>query len=346
MFRIPQFCCSSVIRRIIITGVLTAFIAPQVAIADDDSDSDWFERHVKKQLKAIRKDLDNMEARLAGQMQGMQGDLDATLDQMQTDIDSAHGKLDLLQLGSDDIYHAVTAVYMDIKTELCLDESVMAALDGGAHGEFGVGWPNVLDAKAILQGQAGFGVEVAVGNEICIEIPLYSVESNDFLLKAADFQSPEFDAMLGTIAGGARVVVPFWASVYDELMPTPEQALQALDNYIGAATGSHLDGSASTYGPEFLLAPDILLDPVVPQIFKEFVAEIPGMVNDLIDDPCWGLENSPLGKIIDKNDATYKWFCTTTSNGLQLAVNGIGLVVNAIKTIVNPIRLFLGLPPI
>jgi hypothetical protein len=336
MFRIPQFFCRSFINRIVIPGVLAVFIAPCSALADPPADPK--EQSVPVQLTLIRDYLADMDSRLNERLDDLSGQIGANNDLLLG-----------IQGVTDAILYDVTSVKLEMKTNLCIDEGIMATLEGGGHGEFGVGWPNVLDAKATLQGDAGFGVEVAVGYDICVEIPLYSVVANDFLVNLqdyADFDTKEFDLMLSTIAGGAQWVVPVWADIYGELMPTPKQAIEVLDNYYGAIMGENLKGGSPTYGPEYLLAPDIMLDPAVPPIIDEFIKLIPETVEFWVENPCTGLEMSPLGKIIDKTDPLYSWLCNTTSNGLQLAVDGITLVVNAIKTIVNPVRKFLGLPEI
>lgn len=277
--------------------------------------------------------------RSSQQMTEMEGRLDSTMADIQSSVDVGNGKMVDLQASANEIITTLNTPVIGITTQLCLDEKVMAAISGGAHGEFGVGWPNVLDAKAVINGDAGFGVEVGLGNQICIEIPLYSVDSDETFLDYFDFDTTEFDFMVSSYAAGAQLTVPIFAEIYGQLMPTPEEAVEALDNYLIAGTNfSVLNRPTNLFGPEALVTPHVLLEPVIPDIFEEFIVQIPGVVDYAVAHPCEGLESSPLGAIIDKTDPAYSWFCKTTSGALSLAVDATNVAVEAIRAVVDRVK--------
>ena len=321
MLDTPQFLWKSGLVRSVVAGVLCSLLISPVAFATQPPNPS--EQSVPVQLRLIRENLVLMEAKLSQQMADIQNS-----------VDVGNGKLDVLQNSAYEIITILNTPVINITTQLCLDESVMAAMQGGAQGEFGVGWPNVLDAKATINGEAGFGVEVGVGNQICIEIPLYSVDSDDTVLNFLDFDTTEFDNMISGVAAGAQLTVPFFADIYGQLMPTPEEAVLALDNYLIAGVDfSVLGRSTGLYGPEDLVAPQVLLEPVIPEIFDKFVKQIPDLLDAAVADPCAGLEKSPLGVIIDETDPAYEWFCDTTADALTLGMR----VLNKIKELVDKI---------
>jgi len=337
MLKIQLFFWRSILYRSVLMGVLFSLLISPIALADPPPDPK--EQSVPVQLRLIRENLVLMEERLSLQMTEMEGRLDSTMADIQSSVDVGNGKMDVLQASANEIITTLNTPVIGITTQLCLDEKVMAAIAGGAHGEFGVGWPNVLDAKAIINGDAGFGVEVGLGNQICIEIPLYSVDSDETFLDYLDFNTTEFDFMISSVAAGAQLTVPIFAEIYGALMPTPEEAVEAFDNYlIAGADYSVLGRSTSLFGPEDLVTPHVLLEPVIPDMFELFIMQIPGLVDYAVAHPCEGLEKSPLGAIIDKTDPAYSWFCDTTSGALSLAVEATNVAVAGIKSVVDFIK--------
>lgn len=324
----------SLVYRSLFMGVMISLIISPIALADPPANPK--EQSVPVQLTLIQDYLVLMEANLSQQMTDMEVRLDSTMADIQGSVDDSNAALGILNAKANEIITTLNTPVIDITTQLCLDESVMAAMAGGAQGEFGVGWPNVLDAKVAINGEAGFGVEVGVGNQICIQIPLYSVDSNETFLNYLDFDTQEFDDMVASYAAGAQLTVPIFAEIYGELMPTPEEAVEALDNYLIAGAGFSVMGRPlDTWGPEALATPHLLLEPVIPDIFEKFVLEIPAIVDAAVADPCKGLEDSPLGVVIDTTDPVYSWFCDTTSEALTVGVESIAFVINGIKTAVD-----------
>jgi len=315
-------------------GVLFSLLISPIALADPPPDPK--EQSVPVQLRLIRGNLVLMEERLSQQMTDMEGRLDSTMADIQSSVNVGNGKLDVLQSSADDIYDVVTAVNVELTTTLCLDEGVTGALDGGAHGEFGVGWPNVLDAKAILQGNAGFAVGVGVGNQICIEIPLYSVASNLELLNSTNWDTTEFDEMVAFVGGAAQTVMPFYAAIYGELMPTPAQAIEALDNVISASTGFNIyDGKVypGDVDLEMLAHPDLMLDPIIPPFIDAFIANAPSVALQVVNDPCGALRKSPLGSALDIPELN--WLCKANAKAINDIFGWLEEVYSWVKAIFN-----------
>jgi len=279
------------------------------------------EQSVPVQLRLIRASLVD----LSNQMSAMEASLNGKISDVQSSVNVGNGKLDVLQTSADSIYDVVTSVDITMTTEVCFDAAVYNEYSIGGHGEFGVGWPNVLDAKLAVEADGGYGAGVGIGNQICIQVPLYSVESNVPLFT----NTGEFDDLIAAIAMPAQNVVPLIGEVYTALMPTPAEALQAVENVITAATTK----------PEDLLRPDIVLDPIVPQILKDFVTKAPDIIEGAVLDPCGTFANSPLGAQLAPS--TYDWICLLDPDETQQALDTIVGVVNSILPLVETIEAWL-----
>lgn len=290
-------------------------------------------KSVPEQLELIRQNLADLERRLSDQI----SDVETNLSDQLTDAESnLSTQLDGVQAGVDsnnqtlqDILGVVTAANVDITTELCLDQGILANLSGGGHGLIGAGWDEVLDVEANLSIDAIFGAEVGIGNQLCIQVPLYQVASAEPLSDILDFDTSEFDMMLAGVAAGARSVVPTFAAVYTALAPTPEEAAMALENVILAVEAGDIQA---------LTRPDILLEPVIPDFLEQLVAGAPQLLADFAASPCTSINNlSPLGTIIDQNDPNLAFLCGTTARILTDTFFGIAAVVQAIKDVVDAI---------
>jgi hypothetical protein len=271
---------------------------------------------VPVQLLLIREALDD----LSQQLTDTESRLNDKLGQLQNDVTLGNDKLDT-------IYKEITRVDITMTTVLCFDVGVNHDERVGGHGEFGVGWPNVLDAKAIVQADGGYGINVGIGNQICIEVPLYSVES----FKTQFDNDLEFDTMVKSLAYPSQEIIPIIGTIYGELMPTPEEAIEATGNVINAATGFDIgDGVVRPAGPDpaLLARPDILLEPVIPDILTKFIDNAPDLVEDAITDPCPAFANTPLGEVVDP--ALYDWICVLDANAigdLGDALGGLGDII-------------------
>ena len=165
----------NIIYCLFVISISLLIIIPSTAFAKQPPNP--HEQSVPVQLRLIREYLVVMEERLGTQMTDMEGRLSTQMTDMEGRLDDT---LLTLQLTADEIYDVVTAVNIDMTTTLCFDLNVAHEESVGGHGEFGVGWPNVLDAKAVFEAAGSYGFGVGMGNQICIQVPciLLKVRSN------------------------------------------------------------------------------------------------------------------------------------------------------------------------
>lgn len=301
------------------------------------------EQSVPVQLRLIRTHLDQItaqvtafEGRLTTQMTALEDNMNGRLSTLQLSADNLQGRTDALQLTADDIYDVVTEVNIDMTTQLCFDAGAKFEGTVGIHDEAGIGWPNVLSAKAIVQGEGGFGGELGVVNQICIQVPLYSVASNQPLFT----NGQEFDDLIAALALPSQSVVPIIADVYTALMPTPDEAFQAMGNVTRASTGYDVYTGITGYpNPIELLRPDVLLDPIIPQAARDFVNYAPTAVADALLDPCGTLENTPIGAAL-KGRPDIEFLCSAQANALQSIIPVINGAVDIINDVVDPLGLY------
>jgi len=322
MLDTQQLFWKSVLYRSLFMGVLISLLISPLAFAKPPPDSS--EQSVPVQLRLIRENLVLMEERLARQMTEMEGRLDSTMADIQSSIDVGNGKLDVLQQSANDIYGVVTEVNIELTTTLCFDAGAKFEGGVGIHDEVGIGWPNVLSAKAILQGEGGFSGELAVASQICVEVPLYSVESYDQLFTNGN----EFDELIAAIALPSQTYVPVIAEVYTAVMPTPDEAFLAMANVLDASTGYDIfTGVTGTPHPQDLLRPDLLLEPIIPHAVVNFIAEVPAAVTAALLDPCGTLEDTPIGAAL-KGRPDVEFLCKAHADSLSWIFNAIDVVLD------------------
>jgi hypothetical protein len=310
-------------------GVLISLLISPLAFAKPPPDPS--KQSVPVQLRLIRENLVLMEKRLARQMTEMEGRLDSTMADIQSSVDVGNGKLDVLQQSANDIYGVVTEVNIELKSTLCFDAGAKFEAGVGIHDEVGIGWPNVLSAKAILQGEGAFSGELAVASQICVEVPLYSVESYKQLFTNGD----EFDDLIAAIALPGQTVVPVFAEVYTAVMPTPDEAFLAMANVLDASTGYDIfTGVTGTPHPQDLLRPDLLLEPIIPHAVVNFIAEVPAAVTAALLDPCGTLEDTPIGAAL-KGRPDVEFLCKAHADSLQVVFSVINWIDNAIRKILG-----------
>ena len=278
------------------------------------------EQSVPVQLKLIREYLVEMEGRLSGQMTEMETNLQNLVGDVQSGVDLSNAKLDVLQATSDDIWGAVSTVNVDVTTQICLDESIGIAIDTGAHGKLGAGWDEVLDVEANFDINAVLAGSAALGGQICIQIPSLRITSyepiygGDYLEALNEIIVPMQDSVEDVLNG--------LTVVYNELVPTPAQAMQSIDRISDAVTNN----------PEYLLMPDYLLEPITPAFIDEFAAQVPLLAQEFVLDPCWAINSvSPFGQILDEGDPAVNWLCGVTGDVLLTTINGINTSVNTVK---------------
>jgi hypothetical protein len=319
----------SVLNRSLFMGVLISLLISPIALADPPPDPK--EQSVPVQLSLIRENLVLMEERLAQQMTDMEGRLDSTMGDIQSSVNVGNGKLDDLQVSADEIFNVVTAVNIELTSTLCFDASGKFEAFVGIHDEVGIGWPNVLSAKAILQGEGALGTELAVANQLCVEVPLYSVESYKQLFT----NGGEFDDLIAALALPSQSVVPVLAEVYTELMPTPDEAFLAMANVIDASTGYDIfTGTTGTPNHALLLRPDLLLEPVIPHAAIAFIAEVPAALAEALLNPCKALKDTPIGAALEGREDV-EFLCEAQAKSLQVVFSVVNWINNAVKKVLS-----------
>lgn len=333
----------NIIYCLFFMGILVTLMIPSTAFAKPPPNP--HEQSVPVQLRLIREYLVDMEERLGTKMDDMEGRLNDKLGNIQSSVNIGNSKLDVLQESADriegianDIYDEVTAVNIDLTTTLCFDLNVAHEESIGGHGEFGVGWPNVLDAKAVFTAAGSYGFGVGMGNQICIQVPLYSVETFPPLFT----DTQEFNALVAAFAAPAQNVVPLVADIYTKLMPTPQEGIWAIANVIEAASGEDISSGQNDEWvvgarPDLLARPDVLLDPIVPDFIVQLVNNAPTLINTAIVSPCTLIDQTPFGPILNTNSGgTYEWLCGAHADALVTIVG----VVNDILSVVNALNPF------
>ena len=282
---------------------------------------------VPQQLQVLQDTLAQMQAERAA----MEVRLNERLTSLQSSANDLQGSADALQTTAnaiqtkaDEIFGVVTEVNIEMTTQLCFNGGAKFEGGVGIHDEVGIGWPNVLSAKAILQGEGGFSGELGVQNEICIQVPLYSVPSIHPLFT----NGGEFDDLIAGLALPSQTIVPIIADVYTALMPTPDESLLAMGNVTEASTGYNVyTGIFSSPNPIALLRPDILLEPVIPQVAKDFVTYAPQALDAALADPCIALEATAFGAAL-RGRQDVQFLCGASAGALQTVVKIITDIAN------------------
>lgn len=318
-----------VLNRSFLLGILFFVLLSPLANAAPPPDP--LEQSVPVQLTMIQDYLVDMEGRLSQQMTDMEGRLGTSIADVQNSVDVGNGKLDNLQTTANNIYDVVTAVNIELTSTLCFDAGAKFEGGVGIHDEVGVGWPNVVSAKAIFQGEGAIGGEVNVNSQLCVEVPLYAVESYDQLFT----NTGEFDDLIAALALPNQSAVPLLANVYTVLMPTPDQAFEAVANVTKASTGYDInDGTFGTPTPELLLRPDMLLGPVIPHAAVNFIAEVPAALQAALLDPCGTLESTPIGAALEDRD-DLEFLCSAQANIMKELTDLVTLLWEPINQIVE-----------
>lgn len=316
----------SIVYRSLFMGVMISLLISPIALADPPANPK--EQSVPVQLTLIQENMVLMEARLSQIM----ADIQSSVDVGNGKLDDLQASADTLQLTADNIYGVVTEVNIEMTTTLCFDAGAKFEGSVGIHDEVGVGWPNVLSAEAVLEGSGAIGGELAVSSQLCIDVPLYSVESYDQLFTG---DGGEFDALIRTLALPSQTIVPVIANIYTELMPTPDEALEAMNNFTVASAGYDIySGNIGTPNPIALLRPDLLLEPVIPHAAVEFILQVPDALTKALLDPCGTLEATPIGNALKDRDDV-KFLCGAHADALQVIGDAVTWIYNAIEDVLK-----------
>lgn len=330
---------------------------------------------IREHLDAIDDRLDLMESNLSGQMTTMEfnlmgrmdllevnlsnlvGDVQSGVDQngakldlLQTDMTSAHTKLDnifsdtqYISSKSDEIWGAVSTVAIDVGMTFCLDENIGINIDGGAHGKLGAGWDEVLDIEANFDVNGVLNGGAALTGNICIQVPALRVTSyepfvyGDYLdtlqplLASVGIDIGSAAAMRAGVQAAPQVnaitsLLDGLAEAYQQIVPTPQDAMVAINRLKNADADDLLD-------------PTYLLDPVTPQFIRDFIAKVPEVATDFAANPCQTINTySPFGTVIDtgpSGDPNLKFLCNISAKGLNTTLSVINDIADFLNDVIS-----------
>jgi hypothetical protein len=258
------------------------------------------------------------------------GELGAKLDALAIELDAqgdkldVHGaKLDLLLLDAESQEKDIA-----ISTNLCFGLSAFSNITLGAHVEGGGGWPNAAWVKLAAQIDARLvGLMGTLGDNICISVPLYKIASDPL----AEFNNTEdFDQLIADLVAPSQAVIPLVATLFTAVMPSKDEAMEAMGNVTLAATGFDInnpDAPLLPPNPLALLDPVTLFEPVI-EPYEAFLVSIPSIIPAVAADPCGFLANSSLA--IDINSVP---FCGIAG------VIADSLLLHAAFDVVDPLQL-------
>ena len=276
-----------VLSHTIKAGIFMAFLVPSLAFSDPPPDPK--EQSVPVQLRMIQNTLADMEGRLTGKLDNIQTGVDSNstaLGNIQTGVDNNATALGGLSTQLDDrfieLMESVNSV--EVTTEVCLSAEFAAEIGIGEHGEAGVGWPNVLDAKLTIVEDAALKLGSGLGEEICIQIPLYSLFVEGQLVMPTDAES-QLNELITLVSQPAMNSVVLMSYIYQQTLPPPSAVTGVLEEMILAALpGGH---------PEILIDPATYY-PLIPPLMEEAIVAAPAIVESVIEDPCSAIQSIDL----------------------------------------------------
>lgn len=237
------------LRHIWLIGAFFFVLFPSVASAASTVGNPA----LREQLEIVKETLENLSYQIAAQEQTLLDRIELAEVRLGLKLDKALAALNKEERN------------IKLSTNMCFGASVFSKLSGGAKLELGAGWPNIAWAKGVgVINWNAIGGGISVGNKICVKIPLYSVASDKNWINDSDFDTTEFDNLIGTIAQPSQFVVPFLANVYGQLMPSPEAVLITANNVSIAATGTDfMTGIVSSPNPAAFLNGLSMFGPVI-----------------------------------------------------------------------------------
>jgi hypothetical protein len=251
---------------------LISLLVSPLALADPPPNPK--EQSVPVQLRMIRDTLAEMEGRLTDKLDNIQTGVDdngAALGGLSNQLDARF--LELMK--------SVNSV--EVTTQVCLSAEFAAELGLGEHGEAGVGWPNVLDAKLTIVEDAALKLGSGLGEEICIQIPLYSLFVEGQLIMPTDAET-QLNDLITTVSQPAMDSVVLMSYLYQQTLPPPSAVTGVIEEMIEAAL---------TGDPKDLIDPETYY-PLVPPLMEELIVAAPAIVESVINDPCAAIHSIDL----------------------------------------------------
>jgi len=256
------------------TFLLVSYAGFSVAAPPDYARDKGFPQFVEGEFDLVKQMLEENAAKLdrnadmmkalSTQLSGVETNLKAEIVLAKREINA---KVDLLAQDVEDVLFILNEPDKDIQltTEVCFDLGASWDFVYSTKLTGGLGWEGGVKIDAVAEVSLPGGVPVpapvpplwfttipifpalsaGVGGTVCVNVPLYSIASNDHWIK--DFDTSEFDALVASIAEPAQFLLPGLAKAYGDVMPNPEPVMSFLKD--GMTMGSTKQASASKTTP-------------------------------------------------------------------------------------------------
>ena len=230
--------------------VLLTYAGFLAAAPPESSEENGLPRYMESEFAIIK----GMLELNAQKMDALSAQLDGVKTELKADIFSAkkeiNDRIEVLAGEVDDVLFLLNEPDKDIQltTEVCFDLGASWDWALSSKASLGLGWDVGIkvDAFAELSAPGPFpilapipplwfttipivpAVSAGVGGTLCVNVPLYSVATNDHW--TADFDTKEFDDLIASIAMPSQYLLPGLANVYGKVMPDVTPAIDFLDD--------------------------------------------------------------------------------------------------------------------
>lgn len=261
--------------------------------------------YIEREFAVIKEMLElnaqKMDA-LSAQLDGVNTELKAELFSTRQEIND---RIDILVADVDDVLVTLNEPDKDIQltTEVCFDLGASWDWALSSKASLGVGWdvgvkidgfaelsmPGPLPLPALPPFYIATlpvipAVSAGVGGNLCVNVPLYSVASNNYW--TADFDTEEFDDLVASVAMPAQFLLPGLANVYGKVMPDVTPAIDFLDdglNLIMPDPGVSIDTRRLNAAQSFV---NLMNSPMLQTMVNQSTNRIDVTVLDIIDPLC------------------------------------------------------------
>lgn len=205
---------------------------------------------IKGMLELNAQKMDALSAQLDGVKTELKAEMFSAKHEINDRIEVLAGEVDGIAGGVDDVLFLLNEPDKDIQltTEVCFDLGASWDWALSSKASLGLGWDVGIkvDAFAELSAPGPFpvlapipplwfttipiipAVSAGVGGTLCVNVPLYSVATNDYWTD--DFDTKEFDDLIASIAMPSQYLLPGLANIYGKVMPDVTPAIDFLDD--------------------------------------------------------------------------------------------------------------------
>jgi hypothetical protein len=310
---------------------------------------------VPVQLELIRNKLEALENMMTERLDTLDQKLEGTdtkltaVDEALEEIFVSVNSVDLKVEGTDtkliavdealeEIFVSVNSV--DLTTTLCFKTGLDRKEALGGEAQLGVGWKEVIDVDATLGISGAFELGLGASNDVCIEIPLYSV-FNDQQIALSPAVETQLEGLITGLMMASEDVVPIIGTVYAATMPpldevsifVRENILAVVPPVYGVLDNPYYD---PFYNPAALLDLNTYV-PLIPPLTQELLAQVPALIETAILDPCQALRDAPVVGPVFQDAALVaqtQWLCNIAPDFLTGTLIVIDGAVSFIEDVV------------